>query len=90
MDPISTDDQLPDMHGEILWWHPRTLDWRLGYFWVQSGPCAPGFFKADGAWYVHDGPTWWMPVPPDPRTPQGGKDVFHPVDVAILGGDPSL
>ncbi len=67
MNPISTNDQLPDAHSEILWWHPRTLDWRLGFFWAESGTYAPGFFKASGgAWYVRNGPTWWMPVPLDP------------------------
>ncbi len=64
--PISTEERLPDGHTEILWWHPRTLDWRIGYFWAGSGIYAPGFFKANGAWYVCDGPTWWIPVPPDP------------------------
>ena len=66
MNPISTDDQLPDAHDFILWWHPRTRDWRIGLFRIRGDRHAPGFFQGEGAWYIEDGPTWWMPTPPDP------------------------
>ncbi len=66
MNPISTDDQLPDAHDFILWWHPRTRDWRIGLFRTRGDRHAPGFFQGEGAWYIEDGPTWWMPTPPDP------------------------
>ncbi len=71
MNPISTDDQLPDAHNFILWWHPRTRDWRIGLFRTRGDRHAPGFFQGEGAWYVEDGPTWWMPTLPDPTVNQG-------------------
>ena len=66
-EPISTDIQLPDERTYLLWWHPRTQDWRVGWFRTNKGRYAPGHFKDDGAWYVVDGPTYWMPIPPPPE-----------------------
>jgi len=65
-EPISTTDRLPEPFAFVLWWHPRTQDWRVGPFRTEKGRYAPGYFKGDGAWYVCDGPTYWLPVPPPP------------------------
>ena len=67
MKPISTSEQLPDAGQTVLWWHPQTKDWRFGPFHTETGYYAPGYFKCDGAWYVCDGLTYWMPEPPPPE-----------------------
>ena len=62
-----TDDALPEDRQSVLWWHPKTEDWRLGPYYVQEGAFSPGYFWGDGAWYVCDGPTFWIPEPPPPQ-----------------------
>jgi hypothetical protein len=37
-----------------------------------------------------DGNLWWEPLTLSRRTRRARKDKFHPQDLAILGGDPSL
>lgn len=74
MKPVSTDDELPPEHEDILWWYPRTVGrgWKAGYFEVDE-EVAPGLLMAGNyCWYlcdgrIGDGPTWWMYPPSSPE-----------------------
>ena len=66
--PISTADELPPEHTDILWWYPRGeyRHWNFGmYNTDEEHP--PGCLRASGnRWWLCNGPTWWMYPPLDP------------------------
>ena len=69
MQPISTNDKLPENRQYILWWHPQGKHWQFGTYYIQAGQCKPGYFQGiEACWYICKGPTFWAPEPPPPST----------------------
>ena len=67
--PISTDDELPPEHADILWWLPAEdrSGWQLGFYGADEHYPPGGFVSGGCHWFVCDGPTWWMYPPPSPE-----------------------
>ena len=64
--PTSTADELPPEGVDILWWYPGRR-WEAGRYWSNEA-FPPGYFDSyECAWYLSDGPTWWMHLPPSPE-----------------------
>ena len=60
-----TSEKLPD-DNKYVHWLTKHGYWTSGYYNVQSGRFAPGFFQShSGVLYdVCDGHTWWTPELP--------------------------
>lgn len=60
-----TSKVLPEDRQYVHWLMSNGGYWTSGYYHVQSGVFAQGFFQShSGAHYVCDGHTWWTPELP--------------------------